>query len=276
MAKKVVALRGPGRPAFDPTNSPVAGRFNRACQGIRLIKNHATPLWRQLAEQLEAVIRSGDIEPHSRIPSEESLSELFGVSRPVVRHAMQTLAGRGLIVKVHRKGIFVGSPPLETDFITTTLSVYDDMVARGHQVRTNTLEFYRCAPDEQEREALKLNPDETVVRIVRVFWMDDEPITFTRMSLHGERVPGFELIDVEDRSILGLVRERYGLRLKRAERWFKAAIPPANVTHLMGLPDGTPMIEIESIAVDDENRPLEYYRAFYHSETARIHLSVNA
>ncbi|MEP3277108.1 MAG: GntR family transcriptional regulator [Stappiaceae bacterium] len=274
MADDVIPLRGPGRPAFNQANRDAADRFTFACRKISISKDIKWPLWRQLAEQLEAVIRDGVLEPHSRIPSEEAMAEMFGVSRPVVRNALQTLASRGLIVKVHRKGIYVGAPPLETDFITTNLSAYDDMIARGHKVSTHTFEFLRALPDAKEQEALQLKPDETVIRIGRVFWMDNHPITHTKMTLHGGKLPGFEALDIEDRSVLGLVRERYGLSLKRAERWFKACFPPKDVSLAMNVSENTPMIWIESIAYEANNTPLEYYRAYYNSDTARVHLSI--
>lgn len=274
MTSSVVPIRGPGRPTFDQADKPAADRFQRACGHISVSKSLSLPLWRQLAEQFEVVIRNGALEPHSRIPSEEALAEMFGISRPVVRNAMQTLASRGLIVKVHRKGLFVGSPPLETDFLTANLSVYDDMVARGHKVTTETFEFKRAVPDEDEREALQLSGDDQVVRIRRVFRMEEEPITYTEISLHGGKLPGFEALDIEDRSILGLIRERYGLRLRRAERWFKAVAAPRNISEVMDVPVGTPMIWIESIAYDAKNSPLEFYRAYYNSDIARMHLSI--
>ncbi|WP_419908317.1 GntR family transcriptional regulator [Hoeflea sp.] len=274
MTASPIEIRRPGRPAFDLTGTPEGQAFSDACQSIILDKASTKPLWRQLYEQLEATIREGRLEPHARIPSEEMIADRFGISRPVVRNAMQALAGKGLVVKIHRKGIFVGSPPLETDFISTTLSAYDDLIARGHAVRTKTLEFYRCEPDAKEREALGLDADGSVVRVVRVFWMDDAPITYTRMSLHGEKVPGFENMDVRDRSILGMVRERYGRTLVRAERWLNAVIPPEKVAVVMGIKQGLPMIEIESVAFESDNTPMEYYRAYYNSDAARIHMAI--
>ncbi|MDJ0612194.1 MAG: GntR family transcriptional regulator [Rhizobiaceae bacterium] len=276
MTSKVVPLRGRGRPSYSETDRTAVERFEGVFREIKVSKKDSQPLWRQIAEPIEHAIRSGVLEPHARIPSEEGLALKFGVSRTVIRHALQSLSGQGLIVKIHRKGIFVSSPPLETDFITSNLSVYDDMAARGYKVNSNTFEFFRTAPDEREQEALQLSSDDTVVRIGRVFWMDDQPITYTQISLNGALVPGLELLDIEDRSILGLLRERYGLRLKRAERWFKAAIPNDKVCQSMEVSPGTPMIWIESVAYIPDNTPLEYYRAYYNSDTASIHLSINS
>ncbi len=275
MTDTVVQFRGPGRPSYNQSDRHDAARFRDTCGNIIISKSHDLPLWRQIAEPLENAIRSGALEPHSRIPSEEGLTAMFGVSRTVIRHALQSLASRGLIVKIHRKGIFVSSPPLETDFLTSNLGVYDEMAARGYKVSSKTFEFLRTEPNDRESEALQIKKNGTVVRIGRVFWMDGKPITYAQISLNGEKVPGLELIDIEDRSILGLLRERYGLRLKRAERWFKAAIPDRAVTDAMGVASGIPMVWIESVAYLGDNTPLEYYRAFYNSDTASIHLSVS-
>jgi GntR family transcriptional regulator len=266
-------LRSPGRPSFDQVDKPAADRFLQACRHISVSKTLKLPLWRQLSEQLHAVIKSGGLEPHSRMPSEEALADLFGVSRPVVRNALRSLAARGLIVKVHRKGVFVGAPPLEADFITTNISAYD-MAERGHRVTSQTFQFLRARADDQEREALQLDENGTVVRIERVFWMNGAPISYALTSLHGEKAPGFETLDIEDRSVLGLLRDKYERRISRAERWFKAAVPPSDVAVKLQVSADVPMIWIESIGYEADNTPLEYYRAFYNSDIAPIHLSI--
>lgn len=266
--------RKPGRPSFVRADKNNAERFDAAICNISLICTSAVPLWKQLAEQLEAVIRQGGIQPHSRIPSEEALAARFGVSRPVIRHALQNLASRGIVVKLHRKGVFVGDPKPETDFITTNLAAYDDLVARGHKVTTKTFEFYRTAADEHERRALQLKEEDTVVRILRGFWMDDKPVSHALVSFRGDKVPGLENFDIEGQPILRHIQQAYGRRLTRAERWLKAVLPPSQVAIDMGVRSDLPMIWVESIAYEADNSPLEYYRAHYNSEAALIHLSV--
>ena len=54
-----------------------------------------------LVEQVIAYLRdhvaSEQLRPGSRLPSETTISEKLGVSRPVVREAMRTLAATGLV-----------------------------------------------------------------------------------------------------------------------------------------------------------------------------------
>ena len=171
--------------------------------------------------------------------------------------------------------MYVGNRARDTDFVTTNLNLFEDMIARGRNVTTETFEFQRTAPDAEEAQALRLGEGEEVVRVGRVFWIDGLPITCTRMTFPAAKVPGFEELDVEGQSILGMVRDRYGRRLHRAERWFNAVMPDDEVVARTGVPRDKPLIWIESLAFEQDGSPLEFYRAHYVSQTARIHISVS-
>jgi len=272
---KIQVKKRTGRPSFDKADGIAAEIFMREGRRIVLSRADATPLWQQLSYQLENLIYSGKLAPKSRIPSEPALCEVFKVSRPVVRTAISALAAKGLVLKLPRKGMFVGMPPRESAFLTSNLSLFDDMMARGAHISTKTFKLEKGVPDDQEKEALQLEDGEMVTRLSRVFWIDEEPLTYTHMSFPAAKVPGFEEMEIEGRSILGMIRNLYGRGPKRAERWFTAAMPTRDVQERMGVPADQPLIWIESIAFEADGTPLEFYRAYYNSSTARIHLSVS-
>lgn len=53
--------------------------------------------YRQVADQLRALIVTGQIRPGERLPSEASLANLFGVSRGTVREALRELSAQALV-----------------------------------------------------------------------------------------------------------------------------------------------------------------------------------
>ena len=61
----------------------------------------------QVADSLKESILEGEWEPGDALPTEPELSEVFGVSRAVVRDATRMLAARGLVEVHHGKGVFV-------------------------------------------------------------------------------------------------------------------------------------------------------------------------
>jgi DNA-binding FadR family transcriptional regulator len=51
----------------------------------------------EVFDRLERMITSGDLKPGDEMPSERVLMERFGVGRPAIREAMQSLANMGLV-----------------------------------------------------------------------------------------------------------------------------------------------------------------------------------
>lgn len=262
-----------GRPRNDDDEGPAADLLRSIAAGDGLTRTGQTPLWVQMKNILADQINRKTLAPDTRLPSEQALCEIFAVSRPVVRSALAGLAADGLLMKVPRTGIFVAPPRMETNFLTSNVSVHSDLEARGHKVTSETFQFMRCAPDESEARVFALPPDGTVVRVGRIYRSDGRPITHTMISLPGHRVPDFEAIEISGRSIFQILKEHYGLTSKRAERWFTAAMPDAEVARRLEVEPTQPLISIESIAYDANDLPLEYYRAFYNSAVARIHVS---
>lgn len=55
----------------------------------------------EVFDRLERMITSGELQPGDEMPSERVLMERFGVGRPAIREAMQSLAGKGLVSISH-------------------------------------------------------------------------------------------------------------------------------------------------------------------------------
>ena len=79
----------------------------------RLDRNSEVPLYFQLAAALKAMLEVGAWESGARFASERELEEEFGVSRAVIRPALDLLVGDGAIIRVKGSGAFVAPPRRE-------------------------------------------------------------------------------------------------------------------------------------------------------------------
>ncbi|HLA42583.1 MAG TPA: FadR/GntR family transcriptional regulator [Aggregatilineales bacterium] len=68
---------------------------------------HASRLYEQVINQIEALIQEGKLRAGDRLPAERELSEQFGVSRTVVREAVKALREKGLVQIQPGKGTYI-------------------------------------------------------------------------------------------------------------------------------------------------------------------------
>jgi GntR family transcriptional repressor for pyruvate dehydrogenase complex len=63
----------------------------------------------QIADQIRSSILAGEFAPGDKLPPERELAEMFGVSRPSVREALNMLASAGLVMSYQGGGTVVMS-----------------------------------------------------------------------------------------------------------------------------------------------------------------------
>ena len=245
--------------------------FDRVKEKAFADRASTAPLWVQVKNALaEAIDRSVPVD--SRIPSEQALCGLFGVSRPVVREALDALVGEGRLVKIARRGVFTARPKDDADFLTNAIGVFEDMTAKGHVVTTRTFDLRRAPASDHERKLMSLPSGAEVVRVVRVYLVDGQPLTYTHIAIPAHRAPDLECLLREGQSIFGLLESRFGLAATRAERWFSAVAATDEQAEKLGVAPGQPLIGIESLATCGNGLVLEYYNAVYNPGVARMHV----
>ncbi len=81
----------------------------------KLDRNSDVPLYFQLAAAIKVMLEIGDWESGARFASEREIEEEFGVSRAVIRPALDLLVGDGAIYRIKGSGAFVAPPRREIE-----------------------------------------------------------------------------------------------------------------------------------------------------------------
>lgn len=84
-----------------------------ADQRLRPVERHT--LAQQVMERLVEFVTEGDLKPGEALPSQHQLAQRLGVSRPVLREAMQGLASIGFLEIRPGSGCYVGRTTAGTD-----------------------------------------------------------------------------------------------------------------------------------------------------------------
>ena len=225
------------------------------------------PLWHQVEQSIRAAIDSGTWKSGARIPGEDQLTDLLGVSRITVRHALANLEAAGILRREHGRGTFVRSARLVAGTRALT-SFSEEMAVLGLDVATRLLDVRRI---RRQRTASPRRWRSTRATrscgCERLRFGGGQPIGVQTAHLRGDRVDGLTAADLGDGSLYSLLRERYGIHPALAEEVYRVAGAGRRDAELLGIAPRRRRVRrradhqrrarpVRVHAVDDARRPL--------------------
>ncbi|XCB29315.1 GntR family transcriptional regulator [Arcanobacterium hippocoleae] len=141
---------------------------------ISLDRDSAEPLYQQILDPISQLIKNGTLPPNQLLEDEISMANRLKISRPTARRALQELVDSGLLVR--RRGVGTRVSPSHVHRQLALTSLNDDLVKAGHATRTEVLKYEIHLASPEEVEFLHCEPDEELVTIRRLRWIDDQPL----------------------------------------------------------------------------------------------------
>lgn len=215
-----------------------------------------SPLHFQLTSMLRDRIVAGLDRPGSMLPTEHALIERYGISRTVVRQAMQSLAAEGLIVRIAGKGTFVRDDQAAQPQ-TWSVGSLDELLAFGLDTRLDILSRREVAARASIGKLLGI-PTGAAVLEIRGLRSSDAGV-FSYQSNYFLRDIGRLLAraDLSRGSLIEAVQERASLKLTHAEQTVMAAAADAETARLLSVAKGSPVLIIQRVFVSEERGPIE-------------------
>ena len=160
-----------------------------------LDRDASIPLYLQLAGLLRGRIERGEWQAGQKIPSENELNRLYGVSRMTARQVLAQLVNENLLFRVQGKGTFVAHPKISTRS-PAYKGIREQLEGMGYAVATKVLADKIVPADEPVARALRIPVGERVHEIRRVRLLAgrraDQPahLLRTRTARPHSRRPG--------------------------------------------------------------------------------------
>jgi GntR family transcriptional regulator len=234
-----------------------------------LKRGSSIPFYVQIQDNLYQRIRSGELGPGDRVPSELELVAIYNVSRMTARKALDELVQRGLLFRQRGKGTFVAEHVV-TYGLSTNQSFSRTLRALGFEVRTKVLHQAVSPASAEVSERLSLRPGSRVVLIRRLRYLNNHPAALHTSFLdYGLYAPLLDL-DLSRQSLLEAVERTGGLSVAYTRDSVQAALISPEDRHLMDVPAGSPVLEVQGVAYTDNGQPMRYTRAIYRSDMFRL------
>lgn len=214
------------------------------------------PLYYQIKQYIDDKIDNGELKPGDEIPGENDLADLFRVSRPTVRRAVQELANEGVLIKRRGKRTIVA--PRKIDQPLSRIIAFSDTVRHsGMTPKTQSLEISYGKLDIALAELLGGKSGETVVKIERLRMADDTPISIITSYILHDIVPGIVEKGLINDSLYRTLTQRYGVKLDVAEQVIEAKAASVREAQLLSVPKGFPLLKLTQLSIAENGRPIE-------------------
>lgn len=134
------------------------------------------PQYIRIREDLRGRILSGDLNRGEKLPSEEELSESYGVSRMTLRQGMSDLVEEGLLYRKQGVGTFVALQHFARDH-SFLQNFFENSRQNGLSVDEKILEMNVVPARFQVAKALDLKEGEQVIRLKTLRIVEGNPVT---------------------------------------------------------------------------------------------------
>ena len=143
----------------------------------------------QVITQIKKDIELGVFTEEERLPSVFELAQRLGVSRAILREALQVLEKEKVIVRKHGVGTFVNPKPLFTSGIEQLSSVSTMIREAGMEPGTIFMDVSDSDSSDESITLFDSGEEDRIVTIKRVRTADGEPVVYCIDNVLAKNLP---------------------------------------------------------------------------------------
>lgn len=258
--------------AREPRDEPQAGRDRPLHERLKLRRDTAKPLYRQLEDRLRVLIEDGAIAVGTTLPAERVLAEALGVSRTTVQQCYNTLREEGLIEGQGRHGSVVQGRTRLAPGMDRLRGFTQEMAEFGRRPASRVLE-HRVVTDRSIASLFGLPSTARFLRLVRVRLGDGVPMSVESAWYSLDAAPGLETADPAG-SIYGQLAEQ-GLSLAYCDQTVEATFANVDEHAIFGFTEPVPCLLIKRRSHVAGGAMVEYVEGLFRGDTYRYHLRLD-
>lgn len=244
-------------------------------EGGAIDRFQAVPLYHQIFLQLREEITSGERTYGSRMPTEQELSAQFGVSRITARRALDELAENQLVERRRRVGTHVIFRPPAKPLQGNIEQALESLLNFGRATQVRLIEAGEVPAKPPIDEALEVRVGSPVLRVVRVRWLDGQPLGHFVSWIPADIGKQMTRSRLKSTPMLTLIEEA-GVEIGSANQTISATLADAAVSASLEVDIGSPILRVSRTVLDVNKRPVQHILAQFRPDRYQIRLNLSS
>jgi len=245
-----------------------------------LDRGSSVPLYYQLQELIKQDIEAGHWKPGEVLPSEGLLIDHLGISRTVIRKALDVLEADGQVVRRKGRGTIIEQPKV----LYHALDGADDRRGdRGIAELSKIVGIRLVSAGTNLARILRVGVEARLFEITAVASVRNQPISLSQVyvrvdasaALSAAAESGAALdLTIGGPDLLTQLVQRYQLPVSRSDMTVEGTTANDFECELLHLPARAPMFLIATLIVTASGQPFAFVRAVVRSDHFRLRASL--
>ncbi|MFB6468404.1 GntR family transcriptional regulator [Cytobacillus sp. Hz8] len=231
------------------------------------------PIYVQLRDILRDQIENGVYLPGTAIPSENELSEKYGVNRLTVRTAIEGLTKEGIVKPIQGKGVFVMGERINRDL--DTLSGFSRTIReKNSEPKINVLYQKTRKAGVKFSGIFGIGEEDEINYIKRICFADGSPISIEEIFVPTAIMPNLNELNVSDFSMYDLY-DFYNINVTNAHQTLDIVTLDQNESRLLNINTSQAVYLFSSITYADEVTPIEFAKTYVRADLCEFTVKFN-
>ncbi|MGA4508053.1 GntR family transcriptional regulator [Propionibacteriaceae bacterium G1746] len=239
-----------------------------------LNRKSAVPLYVQLGDILRKKIQDGEWAPDEKIPSENELNRMYGLSRMTVRQVLTNLVDEDMLYRVHGKGTFVAHRKISTKS-PSYQGIREQLEEQGFNTHTEILDESVVPADARTARALELEVGAPVYRIRRRRLVEGSPLSIHESYVPEKLAPHLLEANLATQQLCIVLERDHGLRMASVHESLESAIASKSEAEALDARPGAPVLLLQQHIRHDNGVMFEFTKIVFRGDKVKLDFQYN-
>jgi len=233
------------------------------------LESRTIPKYYRISREIIELIRTGELRPGMRVPSENELIQKHGISNTTARKALHEIEVGGWCTRVKGKGTFVRERKVHRS-ANRILGFTRNMLEAGFTPSTKVLDARQvdqgCSTMINGRRYVMSGP---VWKIHRLRFADEVPMMIEVRYISLQFCPGIEAKDFTG-SLYDIYEKDYGLHLVEIQQMLSTIMLDGLTQRFFDLSRSVPAFRVQGVTFCGKEMILEMEDSIYRGDKYRF------